>query len=557
MTASLLGGLGLFLLGMVLLTDGLKALAGEALRGILTRFVSGPATGVAWGALVTALVQSSTATTLATVGFVSAGLLTFPQAVGVIFGANLGTTSTGWIVSQLGFKVSLGAVSPPLVLLGVVLRLLSRGRTAHAGTALAGFGLLFIGIDMLQGGMGALAARLSPGDLPGAGGDSGLAGRAILTGFGALMTVVMQSSSASMATTLAAVASGAINLEQAAAMLIGQNIGTTPTAVAAAMGAPAAAKRTALAHVLFNGLTAVVAFLALPWMLAAIEFLLGADETTDAPTVLAAFHTFFNVLGVAILLPLTGPFAALITRIVPERSPRSIRFLAPAVAEVGPIALEAARRAVAEVVAAAAHAADRVLRRRGLDVHSRDELTEADRALGDVRRFVHRLAQGALEPHEVEHHAALLHACDHAARLIDALRDLPANGDAPLEDPVVRRACEEIDELIARVASTGEYDVKGARPAGTRPAAELVPEMAPAAETASLAIAAMRKDERRAALAAAAGGDLDPDVAVARVDTLLWLDRVAYHLWRAAHHLRATPHGGAAALSSFESPPVG
>src|SRR5690606_14694255 len=193
----------------------------EALRSILTRFVSGPVSGVGWGALVTALVQSSTATTLTTVGFVSAGLLTFTQAVGVIFGANLGTTSTGWIVSQLGFKISLGAISPPLVLLGVAMRLLGRGRLAHAGMAVAGFGLLFIGIDMLQDGMGGLSSRVSPADMPGTV-ESGLVARLILVVAGCIMTIIVQSSSAAMATTLAAVASGAIGLEQAAALIVGQ-----------------------------------------------------------------------------------------------------------------------------------------------------------------------------------------------------------------------------------------------------------------------------------------------------------------------------------------------
>ena len=141
MTVQILGGIGIFLFGMVLMTDGLKALAGDALRRILTRRVASARAGVVWGAGLTALVQSSTATTLATVGFVSAGMLTFTQAIGVVFGANLGTTSTGWIVSQLGFKVSLGELAPPLVLLGAALRLLFKGRAAHAGTAVAGFAL--------------------------------------------------------------------------------------------------------------------------------------------------------------------------------------------------------------------------------------------------------------------------------------------------------------------------------------------------------------------------------------------------------------------------------
>src|SRR5690606_11142787 len=196
-----------------------------------------------------------------------------------------------------------GAISPPLVLLGVAMRLLGRGRLAHAGMEVAGFGLLFIGIDMLQDGMGGLSSRISPEDMPGAA-ESGLVARLILVVAGCILTIIVQSSSAAMATTLAAVASGAIGLEQVAALIVGQNIGTTPTAMLAAIGAPAAAKRTALAHVLFNLLTGAIAFFCLPLLPSSAAWGAGRAGAEDAPTTLAAFHTLFNVLGVVVLLPL-------------------------------------------------------------------------------------------------------------------------------------------------------------------------------------------------------------------------------------------------------------
>jgi phosphate:Na+ symporter len=529
MIASLLGGLGLFLLGMVLLTDGLKALAGDALRRILTRLVAGPISGIAWGALITAVVQSSHATTLATVGFVSAGLLSFSQAVGVVFGANLGTTSTGWIVSQLGFKVSLGAFSSPLVLIGVLLRLLSHGRAAHFGAALCGFGLLFIGIDLLQGGMTGVSERISPGDLPGSG--AGLAGRAALVGIGFIMTILTQSSSASMATTLAAVSSGAISLDQAAAMIIGQNVGSSPTAVAAAIGAPTAAKRTALAHVMFNVLTAGVAFAALPALLAGTTFVGAALAATDAPTLLALFHTGFNLLGVALLAPLTGPFARLIERVVPEReAPGPTRFLAAAVAEVGPVALEAARRALTHIVADAARAGGRLLAQ-VRDARGVSELSAAEDALAEVRRFVHGLAQAAQGSSEVRRQTALLHACDHAARLIRVLRAPPPR--RALDDAALAHVAAPAGELVRRFAAlcaTSEADARSGR----------TPDLAALAEEAerlSREIARLRRTERRAALADAAAGRLDPEAAVERIDGLLWFDRLAYHLWRASRRL--------------------
>ncbi|MFP5380591.1 MAG: Na/Pi symporter, partial [Vicinamibacteria bacterium] len=178
------------------------------------------------GAGITALVQSSSATTLATIGFVSAGLLSLPNAIGVVIGANIGTTATGWLVSLLGLKLSIGKIAMPLIGVGALLRLLARERLAQAGLALAGFGVIFVGIDALQAGMAALAGRVDPAQFP----VAGLAGRLLLVLLGVLMTVIMQSSSAAVATTLTALSGGAITLDQAAALVIGQNVGTTVTA---------------------------------------------------------------------------------------------------------------------------------------------------------------------------------------------------------------------------------------------------------------------------------------------------------------------------------------
>jgi phosphate:Na+ symporter len=161
-----LGGVGLFLIGMIMLTEGLRGLAGKALRDVLARFTENPFSGAVSGALTTAVVQSSSATTVTAVGFVSAGLLTFPEALGVIFGANIGTTVTGWIVAILGFKLHLGEIILPVVLIGALLKLFGSGRLNFLGTALAGFSLLFIGIDAMQGGLAALEGVVTPSDFP-------------------------------------------------------------------------------------------------------------------------------------------------------------------------------------------------------------------------------------------------------------------------------------------------------------------------------------------------------------------------------------------------------
>jgi phosphate:Na+ symporter len=163
---SILGGVGLFLLGMTVMTGGLKALAGSALRTVLSLAAATPLSGAFWGAVVTLLVQSSSATTMTTIGLVSAGLLTFPEGLGLVFGANIGTTGTGWLVALVGVRVSLTAAALPMLFVGALIKLLGRGRVSGAGAALAGFALVLFGLTTLQQGMGGLAERLHPADLP-------------------------------------------------------------------------------------------------------------------------------------------------------------------------------------------------------------------------------------------------------------------------------------------------------------------------------------------------------------------------------------------------------
>lgn len=546
MIVQILGGIGIFLFGMVLMTDGLKALAGDALRRVLTRHVASARSGVAWGAALTALIQSSTATTLATVGFVSAGLLTFTQAIGVVFGANLGTTSTGWIVSQLGFKVSLGDLAPPLVLLGAALRLLFKGRAAHAGTAIAGFALLFLGIDFLQDGMAAFSAELDTDSLPGAGGNGSLGSRLILVVIGCVVTVITQSSSATMTATLAAVASGAIGLEQAAALVIGQNIGTTPTAVAAAFGAPTAAKRTALVHVLFNVFTAGVALLIFPWLLAGCEWTAARFGTHDAPTVLALFHTFFNGLGVAVLLPLAPQLARLIERVIPERGTRATRHLGLAVARIGPVATEAARRAMIDVLVEVARSAEDAVRGESTHGRRRSALDEASLARAEVVRFVHELGRSEQGQAEGAMQQVVLHASDHIERAIAALRT-PVKGASLADgDPGLAALAQKTLELPkALLEACCDGSPERIPPEAMRAAVARMLE-------ASGGVAAMRKETRADALRLAAIGVLDPDDAMRRIDGALWLDSLSYHLARAAFDLGQEP---AQVVATFANPP--
>ncbi len=292
------GGIGLFLLGMKLMTDGLKMAAGDALRHLLSEGTRTPFRGFLSGVLITSLVQSSSAVTVAVIGFVNAGLLTILKTVYVIYGTNIGTTMTSWLVALVGFKLDVQALALPLIGLGMLLRVISGSdRRGALGEALAGFGLFFLGIAILKETFGGLGSEIS---LSGDVGEG--AGLMLFTGLGFMLTFMMQSSSAAMAVTLTAAAGGVIPMSAAAATVIGANVGTTSTAALAVIGATANAQRIAAAHVIFNLLTALVALLLLSPLLSFIETLRGALGLGESvATSLALFHTLFNILGVLML----------------------------------------------------------------------------------------------------------------------------------------------------------------------------------------------------------------------------------------------------------------
>src|SRR3974390_2643781 len=352
---SVLGGIGLFLLGMTVMTEGLKALAGSALRTLLGKAAATSLRGSFWGALVTLLVQSSSATTMTTIGLVSAGLLTFQQGLGLVFGANVGTTGTGWLVALIGVRVSLTAAALPMIFAGALIKLLARGRLSGAGAALAGFGLVLFGLTTLQQGMRGLAERLHPADLPVvlAGPDAGwwwgMLGVLTLVGVGLVMTALMQSSTAAVAVTLSAYYAGAVGLDQACALIIGQNIGTATSSALAAIGASSTAKRLALAYILFKLVGALIALVLFP---VTTPLLVHASSTVDGVTLLAGYHTAYNVVGVLVLLPVIDRFTRLVERILPERASPLVRCLDPSALSTPIAAVEAVRRTVARALAA-------------------------------------------------------------------------------------------------------------------------------------------------------------------------------------------------------------
>ncbi len=305
---SIIGGLGLFLLAIGMMTDGLKLAAGNALRTLLAKWSKTPFRGVVSGAAMTALVQSSSAVTVASLGFVNAGLLSMRHALGIVYGANIGTTMTGWLVAMVGFKLNIQAVALPMIGVGMILKLLKpNSRLASVGIAIAGFGLFFVGIDSLKTAFEGIVSTFDLSQFK----AEGVEGFLMYLVIGFVMTVLTQSSSASIALTITAATSGMVGIYAAGAMVIGANIGTTSTAMFASIGATSRAKRVAAAQVVFNVATAVVAALILPLLFGLIHWITVVVEIDANPGItLAIFHTLFNLLGVALIFPLNDKLAS-------------------------------------------------------------------------------------------------------------------------------------------------------------------------------------------------------------------------------------------------------
>lgn len=513
----LLGGIGLFMMGMVMLTDGLKEFSGDALRRALVRFTGTPARAFTSGTFVTLLVQSSSATTVTVIGFVSAGLLTFPQALGVVMGASLGTTGTGWIISVLGLKVSVGYYALPLVGIGAFLKMLGRGRWRSLGLALAGFALIFVGIEKLQEGMRALSGVFDLASLP----PGGLSGHLLVMAIGVVMTLIMQSSSAAVATTLTALHAGAVSFEQAASLVIGAAVGTTVTGVLAAIGGSVPAKRTALAHVSFNLATGLIAVLLLPSFLWWIAWGQQRGLLEPGAMSLAAFHTAFIALGVVIFLPFVHRFARAIERALPDRGPVLTRHLDDSVLQVPSVALEATRRALSETAAETFVAV-----REGL-ASARSTPTEARQArvrqaLVRLQEFFPRIPPVASHQPWSQRRVSQMHALEHLARLQSSLLP-PASVRHVLDDPRLVPAlalCREVLEL-------GE---RGLREGGA-------PDWPARMTERAQALLELRRQERPVILSQTANGDAPPARALELLDAMRWLDRLAYHVTRIVDHL--------------------
>ena len=322
----LIGALGFFIYGMKVMSEGIQKVAGSKLRGVLEAMTSNRFKGIFTGFLITSLVQSSSATTVMVVSFVNAGLISLVESVGVIMGANIGTTLTAWLITIFGFKIKVASFALPIIAVGFPMLFSSKSKLRSWGEVLIGFALLFLGLEALKNTVPNL--KDSPEALQFIKDFTGMGLLSIITfvGVGTLLTVMVQSSSAAMALTIIMCNYGWIPFELAAAMVLGENIGTTITANLASIVGNVHAKRAARAHFIINVFGVIWMIFALPYVLGAIDHYLVTNHDSSPftnaqiiPVGLSIFHTTFNIINVLLLIGFVGFIVKVVTRMVPSK----------------------------------------------------------------------------------------------------------------------------------------------------------------------------------------------------------------------------------------------
>ena len=326
----LIGALGFFIYGMTIMSEGIQKAAGSKMREILSAMTSNRFKGVFTGLFITSIIQSSSATTVMVVSFVNAGLLNLIEAIGVIMGANIGTTVTAWLVAFFGFKFSISAFALPVIAFGFPMMFFKGEKIRALGEFLIGFALLFMGLDALKNAVPDIKNNPEVLYFLSTFSSHGMLSTIFFVGVGTLLTVVIQSSSAAMALTLTLVYKGILPLDVAAAMCLGENIGTTITANLAAIVANVHAKRAAVAHSLFNIIGVVLAVLVFPYYLRLIGWLWQPVQAflvqyipdlgmNSSEMQLALFHTMFNTINVILLIGFVKQLAWAAEKVVPQK----------------------------------------------------------------------------------------------------------------------------------------------------------------------------------------------------------------------------------------------
>ena len=351
---NILGSLGIFLFGMKVMSEGIQKTAGSRLRNILAYMTQNRLAGVFTGFLTTCLVQSSSATTVMVVSFVNAGLLSLVQSIGIIMGANIGTTITGWLVSILGFKFKIATIALPAVGIGLPLIFSKITKRKNLGEIFVGFGLLFLGLKFLKESVPNIKDNPEVLEFLSGYTDLGILSVFIFIFVGVILTVVVQSSSAAMTITITMAFKGWIDFPTASALILGENIGTTITAYLASLGANYHAKRTARAHMIFNLFGVIWMLMAFSMFIPLIDYIVPGDPSNpeNIPIHLSMFHTVFNIINVLLLIWFVPQIASIVEKMVlpseeeEEEGRYSLEYFSTGVQPVPEIAIIEAKKEV-------------------------------------------------------------------------------------------------------------------------------------------------------------------------------------------------------------------
>lgn len=467
----LFGGLGLFIFGIHLMGDGLQRVAGDKFRNILKILTSNPIKGVAVGAGITALVQSSSATTVMVVGFVNAGLMTLVQSLGVIFGANIGTTVTAQIIA---FKLTDYAL--PVIGLGMVFYIFFKKRFwKFLGLFLLGFGILFLGLSIMTKVVKPFAENPSVMNAFVAINDRVLYGVLI----GAAVTALMQSSSVTTGMVLTLVAIDLINIRGAIPIILGANIGTCITVMIASIGTTISARRAAIAHLLFNAIGTVIFLLIIRPFTYLVSF-----TSTDTVRQCANAHTLFNVINTLIFIPFVGLFSKIIERIVPGKEfviDMGPKYLEKHLINTPVFALDAATK---ELIRMAEHAREMVSEATSGFINSDEKilgnLTKREEALDNLQEavtdYLMVLTQRDLSEEESKRIPALLHAVNDVERIGDHSENLMELAMRRIEEGLLlsENAISEIENMAKKIDTMAEAAIKALNTNSTDDAAKVL-----------------------------------------------------------------------------------
>lgn len=477
---SLLGSLGLFLFGMKTMSEGLEKFAGDRLRSILAAMTKNRFMGVLTGLTVTAIIQSSSATTVMVVSFVNAGLMSLVQAIGVIMGANIGTTVTAWIISFVGFKVDIAALSLPLLALAIPLVFSGKSQRKSVGEFVYGFAFLFMGLNLLQQSAQSLDVGSMVAHLLASVADGGFLTILLFVIVGTLITILVQSSSAAMAITLMLfdMKIPGFGLAQAAALAMGQNIGTTVTAFIASLTANTQAKRAALAHVFFNVFGVLIVLLmfypfcnAVTWVVENVMHM-GDNDLYK----LSTFHTAFNVFNTLLLIGFVHQIERFICRLLPlkeKEEEKSLKYISGGLFSTAEISLLQARKEIVFFGERCQQAFGLVQEMHGIakddafrQIYDKVEKYEAltDNMEYDIAHYLQKVGEGRLSDEakrqvqrmlrEVDDLESIGDSCFSLARTLNRKREMGAEHFTPEQLEQIHRMEGLVAEALARMTET-------------------------------------------------------------------------------------------------------